>query len=84
MSDYQPLRGYQNFNVLTLPATENFAVHLFYQTVQIKRNLFVKTTKESCPLYLNLLYKMSDNSAKQRQQLCSTLLYVHQKKINVG
>jgi hypothetical protein len=84
MSDYQPLLGYQNFNVLTLPVTENFAVYLFYETVQVKRKLFVKTTKERYPFYLNLLNKVSDNRAKQRQQLCSTILYVHQKKINVG
>jgi len=68
MSDYQPLGCYQNFNVGTLLITENFAVHLFYQTVQIKIKLYVKTTKERCPLYLNLLNEISDNSAKQRQQ----------------
>ena len=68
MSDYQPLRGYQNFNVRTLPVTENFAVQLFYQTAQIKIKLYVKTTKERCPLYLNLLNEISFNNAKQRQQ----------------
>jgi hypothetical protein len=72
------------FNVLMLPVTENFAARLIYPTVQIKRKLCVKMTKESCPLYLNILNKMFDNSTKQMQQFCSTLLYVHQKKINVG
>ena len=84
MSHYQPLRGYQNFNVRTLSVTENFAVHLFYQTVRIKIKFCVKTTKERCPLYLNLLKEIANKSAKQRRQLCSTILYVHQKKINVG
>jgi len=50
-----------------LPVTENFAVQLFYQTAQIKIKLYVKTTKERCPLYLNLLNEISFNNAKQRQ-----------------
>jgi hypothetical protein len=52
----------------------------FYNTYVLSRlntkRYVSDNTKKGYPSSLNLLYNMSDNTTKQSQQLCLTLLYV--------
>jgi hypothetical protein len=47
MSDYKSLCAYEHFNVRTLTVTEKVTVQMFYLTIQIRRNLFVKPQRKN-------------------------------------